>query len=624
MRLRFLAATASLLVARAAGAAPELAFLHVEANAGGSSGGHVALRVGDATWHYQNQAGLLLLVREDSRRFVHDTALIENRPIHVLRVGVSAEAERRVRERFQARLGAQQSQLDALAALRAERELLALLARRAAGSPLRPGEGIAVAGAGYFAAPGWPFEPDPALARLRARVARERGESFLARRADALRRELQALAPSPGAAPALPRLDAGVALPASDGFGARAADLAAGIEALRVLAQARPLQPDAIWSGGDAAPALDADAVRALRAFRERLADTLPALLDATRPDWGTALLVGMARLAALDASLREGRLRVLDAYPERAARLDSARLRREPGLLPALLVDARARVDRELAAFAAREPGARQAAWSDLEDSANRHRELARAAATGSALRVQPERLVPMRAAPFAELAAPPAAAGSLAAALERTAAGEGQLERELGRVHGYELVTHNCVSELFATLSAAFAGDPILEGEALGGLVDGRQGLEFIPFAAAASVSRHWRLVGRETIPSLRQTRVAAMREREGELAVALREASPLTARAGADGARESFFLFYTDDAVWPRPLFGALNLGAAAGETALGLVAAPFDRGRTLLRGLEGALMSLPELAFVNLRKGSYDWVPESARREIGVAP
>jgi hypothetical protein len=144
------------------------------------------------------------------------------------------------------------------------------------------------------------------------------------------------------------------------------------------------------------------------------------------------------------------------------------------------------------------------------------------------------------------------------------------------------------------------------------------------FVPFAAAASVSRHWRVAERWTTPSLRRVRLAALREREGAVAVALLEANPLAARSGGRGSGDSFFLFFTDEAWWPRPLFGALNLAAGAGETATGILAAPFDGGHTLLRGLEGSPMSLPELAFVNLRKGSYDWVPESARREIGVAP
>jgi hypothetical protein len=100
-----------------------------------------------------------------------------------------------------------------------------------------------------------------------------------------------------------------------------------------------------------------------------------------------------------------------------------------------------------------------------------------------------------------------------------------------------------------------------------------------------------------------------------------VALREASPLTARAYERGARDSFFLFFTDGAVLARPLLGAFNTAAAAGETAFGLLRAPWDGGRMLLRGLQGTAMSLPELAFVSLRKGTNDWVPAEEVRPLG---
>ena len=620
-RYRLAWAACALLASSTASAAPALEFLHVEANEGGSSGGHVALRIGDATYHFQNEAGLLRLAREDSLRFVHDYALLENRPIHVRRIDVSPETEQRVRERFEARLGAQRSHLDALAALRAERELLALLLRRARGEAPRAGEGIPISGAGYFAPAGASAVEEPALAALRARVARERGASFLDARAKALRAALRRLEPEPDAEPG-PRLDADTPLPASDGFGARAADLAAGILALGVLADARPLRGDAVWRSDDAALALDPPARDTLRAFGDRLADSLGRLLDASRPDWGTALLVGMARLATVEASLRDGRLRVLDAFPERAEALDAELLARRPELLPEVVGETRSRLRLALAEFAG--SGSSQAAWSDLEDVANRHLELVRALEARSAMRVQRARLVPLRPAPFAELAVPPDAEPPLARALASVSARERRLASELSRLHGYELLTHNCVSELFATLAAAFDDDPELASAALGGFVDGRRGLDFIPFVSAASVSQRYRVAEGFTIPSLRQARLVAMREREGALRVALREASPWTARSGGQGARDSFFLFFTDASVWPRPLFGALNLAAGAGETALGLLRAPFDRGRTLLHGLEGTLMSLPELAFVNLRKGSYDWVPESARREIGLAP
>jgi hypothetical protein len=51
----------------AAGTPPaELIFVHAEANVGGASGGHVALRVDDAVFHVQQRgAGLFGLRRDD-------------------------------------------------------------------------------------------------------------------------------------------------------------------------------------------------------------------------------------------------------------------------------------------------------------------------------------------------------------------------------------------------------------------------------------------------------------------------------------------------------------------------------------------------------------------------------
>ena len=41
--------------------------------------------------------------------------------------------------------------------------------------------------------------------------------------------------------------------------------------------------------------------------------------------------------------------------------------------------------------------------------------------------------------------------------------------------------------------------------------------------------------------------------------------------------------------------------------------GLLRAPLDRGRTLWSGTRGVVFSLPELAFVNLRKGTLEYGP-----------
>jgi hypothetical protein len=50
--------------------------------------------------------------------------------------------------------------------------------------------------------------------------------------------------------------------------------------------------------------------------------------------------------------------------------------------------------------------------------------------------------------------------------------------------------------------------------------------------------------------------------------------------------------------------------VNLLFGLGYTTYGLAAAPFDRGQRVGAGLAGMMWSLPELAFVNVRKGSFD--------------
>jgi hypothetical protein len=54
--------------------------------------------------------------------------------------------------------------------------------------------------------------------------------------------------------------------------------------------------------------------------------------------------------------------------------------------------------------------------------------------------------------------------------------------------------------------------------------------------------------------------------------------------------------------------------VNLFFALGYTGWGLAALPFDGGVRAQAGLEGMLWSLPELAFVNVRKGSFNWVDD----------
>jgi hypothetical protein len=354
--------------------------------------------------------------------------------------------------------------------------------------------------------------------------------------------------------------------------------------------------------------ALDATERRQLAAFADRLTGELTRLLHSGRPDWGYAFLVGLARLETVHESVDSGRLVVLDAFPSDAEVVRAADVRRHARAVADLAADAADELARVRGRLQARsEIG--EAEFSDLEDAANRWLELAGAATRDRGLRVSEATLVPSRtAAPF-EAIVPDLPAAEIAERLGEARAVERRYSAQLAERHAYDLFTRNCVSEIFRTVDAA-APD-------LGGRVDPDRSLNFIPFVSARAVNDTWDVARRTTLPSYRRVRVDEMSRREGAWRAWLREGNVVTSTIYRHRVEDSFFLLFTDDVPAARPLLGAVNVVAGLGASAAGLALLPVDRGRTLVAGLRGALFSLPELAFVNLRKGAFDYVRRADR-------
>ena len=130
----------------------------------------------------------------------------------------------------------------------------------------------------------------------------------------------------------------------------------------------------------------------------------------------------------------------------------------------------------------------------------------------------------------------------------------------------------------------------------------------LHFVPAAAFAAVIEHYRVSEIGEIPSFRRTRLEEMVARDGRVRVHLRESNTLSSSLYRGDAEDSAFLFFTEDLVGLRPVYGAFNLLVGLGQMVWGLVSVPFDGGAELTAGAEGVVFSVPELVFVNLRKGS----------------
>lgn len=588
-------------------------YLHIEANEGGSSGGHVAVRFGHETFHFQQeQGGLLRLRRDESIVFDIRYALLGNRPMHAQRIAVAPGTVRQLRDGFALRALVQDAQYARLAALDADVALLALWVERGR-APARAA-GVPIRAAGFFDG-GAPASGTSSTVRtVRAAIADRYGADFLPRRIAALRAELAAWHPAAVREPA-PALSPDRTPPWAE---TASEVLAARLElltALEVIAAAPPLAPGALRTASGLPP-LDPCERDALAGFARRLRHRLVELAASPRPDGGYSLLLGLARLAALEASLESGELVVVDSFAAASP----------PALLPAGAGERRAFLEAlgsqlRAAVSHARDPlrsgsPLRESDYSALESTVNRWLEID-GGQRGGPLRVDTGARLPDRTATRRDLVAAPLPAATARRELAHARRTAANYRRALAGLYDYDLIARNCVTEVFATVAAALATEAPRTADparaALGEPLDTAGTLNFIPAMSAAAVARTWPVAGRTTHPSYRQQRLRALAA-GGMPAwrLALRESNTLTATTYHPSPYDSIFLFFTDGATPVRPLLGLANLlyGIAAGT--VGLATWPADGGRRLRAGFRGAFFSLPELAFLNIRKGSMGWV------------
>jgi hypothetical protein len=213
------------------------------------------------------------------------------------------------------------------------------------------------------------------------------------------------------------------------------------------------------------------------------------------------------------------------------------------------------------------------------------------------------------------------PSAPGSVDSALPVRAAPRSELARQavfaerqhhvfrdkVKAVYGYHLIRRNCATELVRALRSAL---PAEGDRLLGGQVGPEADLAFIPFLLHQKLASGLGPDRQFVLPSYRNRALAAFSARENPLWIHLAEATTATSALYEPRPGDTRFLFFTEDWPWLRPLFGSINLGYGLLNAGGGVVTAAYDKGERVTEGLRGALFSLPELAFFNIRRGSFE--------------
>lgn len=609
------------------------------ANEGNSSGGHAAIRFDNETFHFQHDtSGIIRIQRLDSPTFDHVYAVLGNRSILESWIEVSGDTYTRLLDGFTQVLLIQDEQRKILDSLQRDVTLFEFLLERlhASGTSLRPAA-LPLKGLGYFmaddllAADVNTGESSQALSSLKSLVSSVYGENFLTERMAQAQTAISNL--KLHAAAARTQSLAVDLYPAyADSASAAYTDAQLALSALQLL-QAEPnLVHGSYWLPASDSLTLSPEESLFLRSFAEKLTIDLLLLANSSRSDWGFPFIVGMARLASIEASLNSGRMIFLDIFPD-------APVQTPPQVfsgrryLPAMKKEAERQFQQKRQEFFnGREM--READFTALELLGNKFMELEYSLAHDVQPRTLPETPVPARPALLSALPLPDMNESELKRELESARSAEKEYASALASLYGYDLFRRNCVTEIFSCINRVLlrasavndtSGQPIIVDtsqragaeslQRLGGYIDPFLGLNFIPAISTGEVAACYRVTAERELPSYRSAQLAEMKKRESALLVFLRESNTITSTIYRRAPNDSPFLFFTEDTFFLRPVYGAFNLLAGLGESLLGLAAMPVEGLNRLYLGTRGILFSLPELFFINLRKGTMEYVAEA---------
>ena len=588
-------------------------FIYVDANVGGSSGGHSALRIGNTVYHFQYFSdGFFKLVRDRWSYFRYVYNDLENRTLYVAHIQVDDHDLQTLQEYLDRHYLIQKAHLARLDQLLADTTLL---------NNLSLGYfQMSVNGAGLFSAES---RPDDISAQLRLVVSKAYGTDYLIGAMEALDRDLlQRPLVVPELTPTDIRSD--TYPPRIESFAGNYAENRSKRTALNVLEQALPVQENCLTDIGHLArpsdpKGLTANERKKLSAYAETLKLSVIQLIQSSRPDWGYPLLLANARYQAIMRSLEKNSLYLLDPFPD-SAKSVSTKTEQEDHTVTAKLAD-RARItywDIRQKTFA--EGSLNERLYNRLEESAGRFVELENGRLTGNNPRIAYSRLIPARSG-MVPLPAPNFSSQTLTRLLHRSRLNQHIYIEKLKHCYLYNLIENNCATELIRITNAPFKSQGRVI-EALGGRILPEEDFAFIPFHLFGLVEARFRVTEVEVLPGYRQRVLqrAAQIDPENASLLYFRECNTLTATLYNNVGGESPFLFFTDDVVWIRPVYGALNGVYGLITAALGIFTLPVDGGDLSLAGLKGAMYSLPELFFFNIRKGSYNYIDDQANFEI----
>lgn len=568
-----------------------LDFIYVNANTGEAAGGHTAIRLGSTVFHFQFfPDGRFLLVRESWRHFRYVYNDLRNRTISISRVPLSAEVYAKIRSHFTRLLLTQQQDLNHLRTVKNEQVILTQLQKGA--------DKLTLEVVGIFDNTSAENEDTRNLNQM---ISQALGKSFVIDQHNKIEAKL--------AKHAL-EVDQSIA---GQTWPEKLQTLVLEREFYRIIEQGRSLAPDRVISTSVGTAGLSSEQQEILQNYAQQLSTSVVGLMQSQRPDRAKSLLLQTARYLVVKQSLATNTLLTLDPFSARANLVQVTEHDELQGLHVQLQQNAR-----QIRQDFFHSTTNLNIAYALLESSLGRLYELENALHTGSLVRVEPGILLPTHKGPV-PLGFPfrQSTQKGFSVLVAENQIKQLQLQQQVNEKYGYSLIVQNCATELLRSLNAVFENKNVGEKK-LGGWLEANEGLVFIPHQFYKLITARFPVLETEEFPARRLRQLNALYARSpsgngddggNDLPLWLRESNTISSTLYKHRTKDTHFLFFTDDAIFSRPVFGAGNFLWGAINTVGGVFGFPLDGGERFHQGLRGMFYSLPELFFGNIRKGTY---------------
>lgn len=566
-----------------------LDFIYVNSNIGEAAGGHTALRFGDSVFHYQFYPdGKFLLERESWQHFLLVYHELRNRSLFIASLALQNSDYNLLKNHFTHLLMQQQQSLESQKNI--QQSLFFVNELRANNKRL------SIQGLGFFDRSRIPEKNKKTTALQRA-VKQNLGSSFLRTEKKQLHDALYKTALTLHHSDDLVKFQKQLTL----------------YSVVNILQQSIPLQESMIIPPLRDEKPLTQIEKEALSHHLLHMEASIISLLQSSRSDRGSALLLQVARYEIIRYSIEKGYLLTLDPFSDSAISVSVSEESSETleKIRWQFLHEARAQKK-----IFIKEKDYPEIAWSLLESSRGRLYELEQGIHNKQSVRVGFGILVPSRRGELslAEFNFKQQDLKLISAQLD---ANYQQISDYTDKNYAYSLIERNCATELIHSLNSAFQNHAEAE-KVLGGRLNEKSGLAFIPFLFYKSVRSSYNITNEKIILSRRLQNLQKMYadENEDAFTVWLRESNTLSSTLYDVREEDTPFLFFTDDALLLRPVLGIINFSYAALYGGMAIFTLPADGGDGLYQAGRGMFYSLPELAFGNIRKGTYGYAKVSS--------